>query len=597
MFTARVRASKSLRGISSRVAGVRAKPRRELRLESLEERCQLSGVPYMVADLRAGIGMSVPRDFVELNDVVYFVATNDGLTYELWRTNGTALGTERVAGISDGVGSLKAEPEFTQFGDRLYYVATHPESGTELWSTDGTAEGTKLVRDIWSGAANSSQPEDLVVADGLLYFIANDGVHGRELWKTDGTAAGTALVRDLLMGMPSDSSYPYELTAVGDRLYFTTSYATVGGAIWQTDGTAESTSVAIEVTPDADDANVDELFAVGSYLYFVADEQVNNRSVQDVLYRTDVTSGEVVRLSPTSPGHCAFEEMAVFQDTLYFACDEREDLWKTDGTVAGTTLVAHFTGTDDEPHPESLTPVGDRLYFVLTHDAGDVRLYVTDGSTAGTQVVQQFATKPTNLVGAGDQLYFTLDDGVHGGELWTSDGMAAGTRIVADIRPGTSGSAPAGLFYSDGRLYFSADDGVHGRELWVLPTTRSVAGDLNFDGVVNRGDLAVLASNFGISSSAAAEQGDLDGDGRIGVRDAKLLRSQIATPASAAESIIVARRQDVTSARGDRLEARRRGLPSRSVDSLSATDRVLAQSADVRSQLSAGGQQLGRGRR
>ncbi len=91
----------------------------------------------------------------------------------------------------------------------LYFTATDTVNGVELWRTDGTAVGTFMVRDIATGSASSS-PTNLLNIGGVLYFTANDGTNGRELWRSDGTVAGTVMVRDIRAGplVPIQLSWP-----------------------------------------------------------------------------------------------------------------------------------------------------------------------------------------------------------------------------------------------------------------------------------------------------------------------------------------------------------------------------------------------------
>jgi ELWxxDGT repeat protein len=91
------------------------------------------------------------------------------------------------------------------------------------------------------------------------------------------------------------------------------------------------------------------------------------------------------------------------------------------------------------------------------------QLWVTDGTAAGTHLVQSFGAGAIfDLTTIGSRVYFTIDDGVHGSELWTSDGTAAGTMLVEDIDPGATGSDPGDLTNVNGTLYFEASDGTHG---------------------------------------------------------------------------------------------------------------------------------------
>ena len=41
-----------------------------------------------------------------------------------------------------------------------------------------------------------------------------------------------------------------------------------------------------------------------------------------------------------------------------------------------------------------------------------------------------------------EQLFFSATDGENGGELWVSDGTTEGTQLLLDINPGGSGSGP-----------------------------------------------------------------------------------------------------------------------------------------------------------
>src|SRR5262249_36261710 len=109
--------------------------------------------------------------------------------------------------------------------------------------------------------------------------------------------------------------------------------------------------------------------------------------------------------------------------------------------------------------------------------AHGVELWKSDGTQAGTTLVKDIrpggaGSSPLNLTAFNGLLYFTAGDGAHGRELWVSDGTAAGTALVQDINPG-SGSAFYPFYNPEftvvgGQLFFVADDRVHGRELWVL---------------------------------------------------------------------------------------------------------------------------------
>jgi ELWxxDGT repeat protein len=67
---------------------------------------------------------------------------------------------------------------------------------------------------------------------------------------------------------------------------------------------------------------------------------------------------------------------------------------------------------------------------------------MTDGTPAGTKLVADIypgpeGSFPTDLTDVNGTLYFSADDGVHGTELWISNGTQIGTKLFADIDPGS----------------------------------------------------------------------------------------------------------------------------------------------------------------
>lgn len=116
-------------------------------------------------------------------------------------------------------------------------------------------------------------------------------------------------------------------------------------------------------------------------------------------------------------------------------------------------------------------------------------------------------------------------------------------------------------FNTDGRFSYQPNTGYTGvdqftyrvtdGQLFSDPTSvrivvsppGKVPEDLNADGRVDTGDVAFLLASFGKASNAKAIEGDLDGDGRIGMRDAIALRNAF-TPSPAPAAAVVAKATD-----------------------------------------------------
>ncbi len=161
--------------------------RAQFGLEPLEPRMLLAGMPALI-DIVAGAGASNPSDFTNVNNTVFFRATDPTNGYELWKSDGTGTGTVLVKDIRPGApGSYPGY--LINVNGTLLFRANDGSNGYELWKSDGTGAGTVQVKDIQPGASNSFT-YFLTNVNGTLFFSANDGTSGQELWKSDGTGAG-----------------------------------------------------------------------------------------------------------------------------------------------------------------------------------------------------------------------------------------------------------------------------------------------------------------------------------------------------------------------------------------------------------------------
>ncbi|MEP7379353.1 MAG: ELWxxDGT repeat protein [Chloroflexota bacterium] len=401
----------------------------------------------------------------------------------------------------------------TAVGSTLFFAANDGVHGNELWKSDGTAAGTKMVKNIRPYGKNSD-PDNLVNVNGMLFFTAIDGVHGRELWKSDGTKAGTVMVKDLIpsgglsilsadvggvqpvavgsrlflfnsvcracpFGEGSDlyvsdgtasgtkqlapdqlfSSVHSRAAALDGKLYFATSSETYDG-LWVTDGTQAGTHILASVSVVGD--SIDILPASGKNLYFIA-----YQSGQPRLWKTNGAAASTKALTTGGtlgwdPREAAFMAKRVFFDSGYWDSALGESiaqLWKTDGTVAGTKPILTTPGGLGWVRAS-----GGRLYFNVSSDIS-WQLWTSDGTAGGTRDMGQFgAQRATDPMAVGGDLCFTeMDWNTGTWALWKSDGTTPGTYPVRSFVGPTEEFQQAAF---GSKLFFAADDGVHGQELW-----------------------------------------------------------------------------------------------------------------------------------
>ena len=146
---------------------------------------------------------------------------------------------------------------------------------------------------------------------------------------------------------------------------------------------------------------------------------------------------------------------------------------------------------DINPGPANAIAIGDRrslagaggqLFFFADNGTDGEALWKSDGSPAGTSLVADInpgggSAGFGSLTSVNDHVFFSADDGVHGYEIWKSDGSAAGTTLLADINPGSATSFPEWLTNVNGTLFFTANGGASGRQLIRIGGERERAGN------------------------------------------------------------------------------------------------------------------------
>ena len=321
--------------------------------------------------------------------------------------------------------------------------------------------------------------------------LALEALESRQLLSVD-------LIKNINPSALSNQSYSLS-AGPGSAIFYDAPNAVGGVDLYQNSATARSSKFVERFQ------SLSNLTMIGSTLYFTADDGNHGNE----LWKSDGTAAGTTLVADIHPGtadsHAS--NLTANGSTLYFTADDGNhgnELWKSDGTAAGTKLIADIHPGTAGSLPQNLLAVGPTLYFTADDGVHGRELWRSNGNRSTTILVSDLNPgsgdgSPDNIVAIGSTLYFTADDGTHGTELWQSHGTGLTTTLVMDLNPGSSPGIRTTLTVSGSSLYFSANDGTHGNELWT--SDGSKAGTrLLVD--INPGDGSSDASNLTVVGSS-----------------------------------------------------------------------------------------------
>jgi ELWxxDGT repeat protein len=211
--------------------------------------------------------------------------------------------------------------------------------------------------------------------------------------------------------------------------------------------------------------------------YFTADDGLHGIE----LWKTDGTEAGTVLIKDINPGLTSSNpaSLTVINNTLYFNANSAtngQELWKTDGTEPGTVMVKDITSGTSGSAPQNLLDINGVLFFTASTSAAGRELWKTDGTDAGTVLVKDInpgsaSSSPSSLTNVNGNLFFIATTTANGSELWKSDGSSGGTVIVKDITTGTAGTSILVPIAVGNKLVFSANAAGAGFEPWVSDGT------------------------------------------------------------------------------------------------------------------------------
>ena len=360
-------------------------------------------------------------DVVEMADVNGTLYFSTSIGRGLYKTSGSKKSTVKV---KDFAGT--SPQYFANVSGFLFFNASDGVNGRELWKSDGTDVGTVMVRDIVQAPGASSNPTRITASGGKAYFVPSSfDLTGQQLWVSDGTELGTLMLTNFTHPGNPNADVRH-LTDVAGTLY-----AFIGGSLYanlqmyKSSGTAATTVVA--------DPGPFGLFlptskemvtTVGNTMYFLAGDRAGSSA--SFVYKisggvaTQVSGQFINAANPMGTGARATAPILAVGNTIYFgnAPDNAVsvEVSALDHNVPGSErgVADIFPGNFSAVVPYDFATFSTKLFFTQDNGATGSSPYLTDGVTTtmlkdiNDTTLGSTIQPPSAVVGGGKLFFLAL---------------------------------------------------------------------------------------------------------------------------------------------------------------------------------------------
>ncbi len=408
--------------------------------------------PYLVLDLVPGRDSSNIGELVAVAGGAFFERW-DGPTqsWQIWHSDATGDGTGLVADFPPATYCL-GPYLLTAVGEEIWFFVFRRQEAVEA-DPDGECRAELWRSDPLAATRlvelpPGSSPSHQVGTEDRLFFTLQEDATGEEPWVSDGTPDGTHLVEDLVPG--PGGSLPHCPYRFGEEILY--------GALLNPDAVVRSDGVSATVLASGPDFCLGAFWQGHVYFFGYSTE----------LWRTD---GTPAGTSAVRTRFVFADDVHAADDGVYFHADDGVhgwELWTSDGTEGGTRLIADIDPRSNQFRRGVARVTGG----VIFHGPQD-ELWFTDGTEAGTGLVHEVPGDQSfnpglSEVGHAGTSYFLANPPDTGEDLWKSDGTPLGTVPLGEILPGPGLIDASPLVQAGTLVFLLANDGVHGRELWAL---------------------------------------------------------------------------------------------------------------------------------
>lgn len=314
------------------------------------------------------------NQMVEVNGKMYFGAAYDTLGYELRMWDGI---NPPVLVKDIAPGSENSMPvNFVNLNNRIYFIAKNVLRGDELWMHDPATNITEQLSNTDPGNVITKPPNDVVVYNGKVYFIANSSLY---LYDPAQDTVYKAKNFDIISG----GSDPMMLAACYGNLYYFATSIDYGYEMYTYDGNNPPKRVT-DINPGKGSSwsgggglpyTLGYIVGYKGFVYFAAkDGSSNTNELYKYYPNKDIGTGNPemvydIRASST--------DLFEFDNKLYFTGSDNlhgYELWVYDG-VNKPTMVADINPGIESGAPRYFATYKNELYFTADSKATGLELY------------------------------------------------------------------------------------------------------------------------------------------------------------------------------------------------------------------------------